>query len=94
MIADRLGHEKVSTTLNTYSHMFPHKQKELVDNLQNLGEKAIPTPPSPDDIFSLDIFEATMDDTAKANFPPTPMGPVPKEKAPGKVIQMPIRNIV
>ena len=37
VIADRLGHEKVSTTLNTYSHMFPHKQKELVDKLQNLG---------------------------------------------------------
>ncbi|MFV0362390.1 MAG: hypothetical protein ACK5LL_04780 [Suipraeoptans sp.] len=74
--------------------MFPHKQKELVDNLQNLGEKAIPTPPSPDDIFSLDIFEATMDETAKATFPPAPIGPVPKEKAPGKVIQMPIRNII
>lgn len=26
MLADRLGHEKVSTTLNTYSHLFPHKQ--------------------------------------------------------------------
>lgn len=94
VIANRLGHEKVSTTLNTYSHMFPHKQKELVDNLQNLGEKAIPTPPSPDDIFSLDIFENTMEDTATANFPPTPVGPILKEKAPGKVIQMPIRNIV
>ena len=94
VIANRLGHEKVSTTLNTYSHMFPHKQKELVDNLQNLGEKAIPTPPSPDDIFSLDIFEETMEETAVANLPPTPIGPVPKEKAPGKVIQMPIRNIV
>ena len=69
MIADRLGHEKVSTTLNTYSHMFPHKQKELVDKLQNLGETAIPTPPTPTGLF-------------------------PKEKAPGKVIQMPIRNII
>ena len=27
MLADRLGHEKVSTTLNTYSHLFPHKQQ-------------------------------------------------------------------
>ena len=26
ILADRLGHEKVSTTLNTYSHLFPHKQ--------------------------------------------------------------------
>ena len=35
-IAERLGHEKVSTTLNTYSHLFPHKQGELVQNLQDL----------------------------------------------------------
>lgn len=74
--------------------MFPHKQKELVDNLQNLGEKAIPTPPSPDDIFSLDIFEDTAEDATTAIFPPIPVGPVPIEKAPGKVIQMPIRSIV
>lgn len=35
-IAERLGHEKVSTTLNTFSHLFPHKQGELVQNLQDL----------------------------------------------------------
>ena len=35
-IAERLGHEKVSTTLNTYSHLFPHKQGELVQNLHDL----------------------------------------------------------
>lgn len=35
-IAERLGHEKVSTTLNTYSHLFPHKQGELVESLQAL----------------------------------------------------------
>ena len=35
-IAERLEHEKVSTTLNTYSHLFPHKQGELVQNLQDL----------------------------------------------------------
>lgn len=35
-IAECLGHEKVSTTLNTYSHLFPHKQGELVQNLQDL----------------------------------------------------------
>mgnify|MGYP000447103941 FL=1 len=33
ILADRLGHEKVSTTLNTYSHLFPHKQQKLVNNL-------------------------------------------------------------
>lgn len=59
--------------------MFPHKQKELVDNLQNLGEKAISTPPSPDDIFSLDIFEDTTEDKVTSNFLSTPIGPVPKK---------------
>lgn len=34
MLADMLGHEKVSTTLNTYSHLFPHKQQELVHSLE------------------------------------------------------------
>lgn len=27
ILADRLGHEKVSITLNTYSHPFPDKQQ-------------------------------------------------------------------
>lgn len=34
-VADRLGHEKVETTLNTYSHLFPHKRDEVADKLQN-----------------------------------------------------------
>lgn len=37
ILADRLGHEKVSTTLNTYSHLFPHKQQSLVESLESLG---------------------------------------------------------
>lgn len=94
VIADRLGHEKVSTTLNTYSHMFPHKQQELVDNLQHLGRTATPTPPSPDDIFSLDIFEDISDVTVSQDISVTPIGPIPKEKASGKVIRMPIRSII
>lgn len=36
VIADRLGHEKVETTLNTYSHLFPHKRDEVADRLQSL----------------------------------------------------------
>ncbi len=36
LIADRLGHEKVETTLNTYSHLWPHKQQEVVEKLQSL----------------------------------------------------------
>lgn len=34
-IADRMGHEKVETTLNTYSHLFPHKRDEVADKLQD-----------------------------------------------------------
>lgn len=40
-IADRLGHEKVETTLNTYSHLYPNKQSKLADRLNHeykLGE--------------------------------------------------------
>ncbi|EHI56786.1 hypothetical protein HMPREF9333_00036 [Johnsonella ignava ATCC 51276] len=32
-IANRLGHEKIETTLNTYSHLYPDKQKKLADRL-------------------------------------------------------------
>ena len=35
-IADRLGHENVTTTLNIYSHMFPSKQSEIADKLDKL----------------------------------------------------------
>lgn len=34
-IADRMGHEKVETTLNTYSHLFPHKRDEVAEKLQD-----------------------------------------------------------
>lgn len=37
VIADRVGHEHVSTTLNTYAHLFPHKQEKLVSTLERLG---------------------------------------------------------
>lgn len=33
-IADRMGHEKVETTLNTYSHLFPNKRDEVAEKLQ------------------------------------------------------------
>ena len=48
--SDRLGHEKVSTTLNTYSHLFPHKQQELVNNLEQLSAAAsVTSTPEPPD---------------------------------------------
>ena len=34
-IANRLGHEKVETTLNTYAHLYPNKQAKLADRLDS-----------------------------------------------------------
>lgn len=36
LVSERLGHENVSTTLNIYSHLFPSKQTEVADKLENL----------------------------------------------------------
>lgn len=36
LIAERLGHENIETTLNTYSHLYPHKQGELAQTLDSL----------------------------------------------------------
>ncbi|MCH5186870.1 MAG: site-specific integrase [Oscillospiraceae bacterium] len=36
LIAERLGHENIETTLNTYSHLYPHKQTELANTLDTL----------------------------------------------------------
>ncbi|MCI9617002.1 MAG: site-specific integrase [Eubacterium sp.] len=36
LIADRLGHEKVTTTLNTYGHLYPNKQSEVAEKLEQL----------------------------------------------------------
>ena len=32
-ISERLGHEDIKTTLNTYSHLYPNKQSEIADML-------------------------------------------------------------
>lgn len=37
LIAERLGHENIETTLNTYAHLYPHKQTELAKKLENLA---------------------------------------------------------
>lgn len=40
-IAERLGHEKIEITLNTYSHLYPNKQAELAEQLEIVnGEEA------------------------------------------------------
>ena len=36
LVADRLGHEKIQTTLDTYSHLFPNQNMELADMLDDL----------------------------------------------------------
>lgn len=38
LISERLGHEKVQTTLSTYSHLYPNKHQEVVDMIQNLHQ--------------------------------------------------------
>ena len=36
LISERLGHENVETTLNTYSHLYPNKHSEVAKTLSNL----------------------------------------------------------
>lgn len=38
VIMERLGHKNIQTTLQTYGHMFPHKQSEIVSKLQQLNQ--------------------------------------------------------
>lgn len=103
ILADRLGHEKVSTTLNTYSHLFPHKQQELVSNLEQLdaGTKTTPSPEPPARNLLLETMGISYDmgesasDTSDDTAPPQlPYGPMPKEKTSGKVIPMPQRKVI
>lgn len=39
LISERLGHEKIETTLNIYSHLYPSKQSELAKTLHTIGAK-------------------------------------------------------
>ena len=43
LISERLGHEKVQTTLSTYSHLYPNKHQEVVDMIQNQHQKDMAT---------------------------------------------------
>ena len=40
-VADRLGHERVKTTLNTYAHLYPNKQKQISDKLNKIYEEGL-----------------------------------------------------
>lgn len=37
VIKERLGHENIQTTLDTYSHLYPTKQNEIAERLQALS---------------------------------------------------------
>ena len=37
LIAERLGHERVQTTMDTYSHLYPNKQVEVANKLDKLA---------------------------------------------------------
>lgn len=38
-IAERLGHENIETTLNTYSHLYPDKQERLAEQLEQFHNR-------------------------------------------------------
>lgn len=38
LVAERLGHESVETTLSIYSHLYPNKQNEVAEKLENLNK--------------------------------------------------------
>ena len=40
-VADRLGHEKVSTTLNIYGHLFPNKQAGMAEKLDDFYREGL-----------------------------------------------------
>lgn len=40
LVADRLGHEKISTTLETYSHLYPNQAKDLAEKLNELNAES------------------------------------------------------
>lgn len=49
LIAERLGHERVQTTMETYSHLYPNKQAEVARQLDSiLQDESIPSIPSID----------------------------------------------
>ena len=38
LIAERFGHERVQTTMETYSHLYPNKQTEVANRLDGVME--------------------------------------------------------
>ena len=48
LVAERLGHERVQTTMDTYSHLYPNKQTEVAAQLDVLATKDDATKKRPD----------------------------------------------
>lgn len=40
-IAERLGHESIKITLDTYSHLYPNKQDQIANKLQEISSKNV-----------------------------------------------------
>lgn len=40
-IAERVGHKHISTTMNVYAHLFPNRQQQLVQALEQMRDKSI-----------------------------------------------------
>lgn len=40
LISERLGHENIETTLNTYSHLYPNKHSQVSDKLQEIHQNS------------------------------------------------------
>lgn len=40
LVAERLGHEKIQTTLSIYSHLYPNQSRNLADQLNGLIEES------------------------------------------------------
>lgn len=38
-MAERLGHEKIQTTLSIYSHLYPEQSRDLANQLNGLMEE-------------------------------------------------------
>ncbi|MDO4618213.1 MAG: hypothetical protein Q4B31_01655, partial [Clostridia bacterium] len=41
LVSERLGHEKVDTTMNIYGHLYPNKQQALATDLNKLKQTDI-----------------------------------------------------
>ena len=39
LVAQRLGHENIKTTLNTYSHLYPNQMRDLANQLDDINRK-------------------------------------------------------